>query len=167
MKKTVGLLFMLLLLSSAGATESVVLGMLVSGEVAEVRVTPGQEVAAGELLVRLDDRLFRSRVAAAEARLAAARLRRTQMAQEYERARELYERTLLSDYELQSAEVAYREAEAARREAEHALAVAQRELARTRLKAPFDARVLKVLTHVGQAVRNDFQIQPLVEVTPK
>ena len=52
------------------------LGFETAGRVAEVLVDEGDRVEAGQLLARLDDRLARARVAAAEASLASARARR-------------------------------------------------------------------------------------------
>ena len=67
------LLFMILLpLPAVAGEEPVELGVLVSGEVAEVVVKPGQRVAAGDLLVKMDERLFKARVDEARTRLAAA-----------------------------------------------------------------------------------------------
>ncbi len=166
-------LCMLMLVCLAGsalplrAAEPVTLGLLVSGQVAEVRVAEGARVKKGELLLRLDEAPFRARLREARARLRAARVEEKQMAREFERARELYDRTLLSDYELQSAEVAWLKARAALRGAERGLVEARLDLERSRLQAPFAGRVVKVRAYVGQPVRNDFRIQPLVELAPE
>jgi multidrug resistance efflux pump len=56
--------------------DQVALGFETSGRVAEVLVEEGDRVQRGQLLVRLDDRLARARVAAAEAALSSMRARR-------------------------------------------------------------------------------------------
>ena len=140
------------------------LGVLVSGEVAEVLVKQGSAVHKGQLLLKLDETLFKARVSAAEARLQADEAQLRQADRELERARELYDRTLLSDYELQEAEVAQLEAKAQRSEAWSRLVAARRDLQRTRLQAPFAGRVCRILTWPGQAVQNSQRVQPLLEL---
>jgi len=157
--------FMLLLpLPAVAGEEPVGLGVLVSGEVAEVVVKPGQRVVAGDLLVKMDERLFKARVAEARARLAAAQAALEQAGRELERAQELYERALLSDYELKEAEVSHLKARAERAAAAGRLLEAQIELEHCRLLAPFDGRVARVIAWKGLQVQNSQRIQPLVEL---
>jgi multidrug resistance efflux pump len=58
------------------ASERIDLSFEQAGRVVEVLVSEGDRVAAGQLLLRLDDRLARARVARAEAALASAEARR-------------------------------------------------------------------------------------------
>ncbi|RTZ72281.1 MAG: efflux RND transporter periplasmic adaptor subunit [Gammaproteobacteria bacterium] len=139
-------------------------GILVSGEVAEVLVKQGSAVRKGQLLLKLDETLFKARVSAAEARLQADEAQLRQAERELERARELYDRTLLSDYELQEAEVAQLEAKAERTEAWSRLVVARQDLRRARLQAPFAGRVDRVFAYPGQAVQNSQRVQQLLEL---
>jgi len=146
------------------AGNCVELGVLVSGEVAEVLVKQGQRVQKGQLLLKLDEALFRARVSAAEARFRADEAALQQAERELERARELYDRTLLSDYELQEAEVAQLQARAERAEAWSRLLAAKTDLGRARLRAPFAGRIARIVTYPGQAVQNSQQVQPLLEL---
>jgi len=55
--------------------DPVKLGFEAAGRIAEITVTEGEAVRAGQVLARLDDRFARSRVASAEANLAQAKAR--------------------------------------------------------------------------------------------
>jgi RND family efflux transporter MFP subunit len=142
--------------------QRVELGSLVSGVVSEVAVIPSQLVKRGDTLVRLDDRGFRAAVSGARATLARAESALDEARREDNRAQELYDRTLLSDHERQVAQIALVAARSSAGEAKAALVKAQLKLEHSRIKAPFDARVLAVNVAVGQAVVTRLQSQPLV-----
>lgn len=142
--------------------QRVELGTLVSGVVSEVAVRPGEAVAKGSTLLRLDDRGFRAALSGARGSLARAESQLDEARREDERAQELYDRTLLSDHERQVAQIALVDAESDAVEARTALIQAQLDLERSQIKAPFDARVLAVNAAVGQAVITTLQSQPLV-----
>ncbi len=167
------LLVGLLLLASARAdplpgvlrlAEGLPLGLLESGVIAEVAVRPGQRVERGALLLRLDGREFEARVAAARARLADAKARDAEARRELERARELYERTLLSDHERQVAANAATSARARRDRARAELRLARLARERSRLLAPFSGVVTRLRAAPGMAVRNDFAVTPLLRL---
>jgi len=138
------------------------LGTVVSGPVSGVPVVPGQSVEQGQLLVELDQRLYQARVAQARAELDRAQLRREEAGRELERARELYDRTVLSIHERTLAEIAAAEADAAYRNAQAALTEARLEQEYSRVTAPFAGLVVAVLVAPGEAVANRLQVQPLV-----
>jgi RND family efflux transporter MFP subunit len=161
------------LMASAGAAQwparlawqqQVELSTPVSGVVGEVAVTPGQRVAKGTLLLALDQRLFRSAVARAEARLAEARQLRDEAAREQERSAELFERTLLSEHDRQLAEIALARAQAAFSTAQADLTEARVHLEYSRLIAPFDAWVTTVAANVGETVVSRLQTKVLVSL---
>jgi multidrug efflux system membrane fusion protein len=129
-----------------------VMGTPASGVVSQVRVSPGQRVKAGQLLLRLDDDAARAAVAAARAGARHAQDLLDEAQREYDRARELYDRTVLSDHDLQVAEIGLRDAQARAGRARADLAEARRQLAYRRIKAPFDGRVVSVSAQPGQAV---------------
>ncbi len=138
------------------------LGLPLSGVVAEVSVQPGQRVAEGELLLKLDARLQQAQLRRAEARNAREQLAMEEAERELERAEELYARTLLSDHDLQVARLAHAEAKAARQDASSALSEARVQLDYTRLKAPFDALVLERRVEPGESVNSELGSQPLL-----
>lgn len=142
--------------------QRVELGTPVSGLVTEVAAAPGQRVEQGQVLVRLDSRLFQARLAEAQAALEEAKQRNSEAELELERTIELYERTLLSDHDRTLAEIGAAAAEAARRKAAAALSAARLELEYSQVSAPFSGLVVAVAAAPGQAVANRLQIQPLV-----
>jgi multidrug efflux system membrane fusion protein len=138
------------------------LGTTVSGLITEVRVLPGQRVEQGEVLVELDQRLYRARAERARAALDEAKQQREEAERELERAQELYDRTVLSVHELTLAQIAAAEADAALRSAQAALTEAQLEQEYSRITAPFAGLVVAVGVSPGEAVTNRLQVQPLV-----
>jgi multidrug efflux system membrane fusion protein len=145
-------------------TQRVELGMPVSGVVAEVHVAPGQTVAAGDALVSLDRRDFVDRRDRPRAEHRHAEVLLDEARREDERAAEMYDRTVLSDYERNQARIALAAAEAQLARAADELTRATLALERSRIRAPFDARVLWVDAAPGQAVVSELASRPLVVV---
>lgn len=135
----------------------------VQGVVSEVRVQPGERVAAGSVLVQLDDRGFKAKLAEARARLKSLAAIRKEARRERERAIELYDRTVLSDHELQTAINNAKQAEADYEAAGAALVQAKLDMEYSSVRAPFDALVIKVTAEQGQTIINE--LQPTVLVT--
>ena len=138
------------------------LGTTVSGPITEVRVVPGQRVEQGEVLVALDQRLYRARVERAQAALDQAKQQREEARRELERAEELYDRTVLSVHERTLAQIAAAEADAAFRTAQAALTEARLDQEYSRVIAPFTGLVVAVHASLGASVTNRLQVQPLV-----
>ncbi len=124
----------------------------VAARVARIGADVGTRVEAARVLVELDPADYRLALEQARAQAAAARSR-TELAQaRLARARRLNADKYVSDDELAALEA---EADGARAEArvrEAARAVAERELAKTRIRAPFDGVVLERMAQVGAAV---------------
>jgi multidrug efflux system membrane fusion protein len=138
------------------------LGTLVSGVVAEVKVREGQQVRAGAVLVVLDQRAFQARLNRTRAVASRAAALFAEALREEKRARELYDRGLLSDHELQQAQIGRLEAEARKAEAGEEETQARLDLERSRILAPRDGRVMEVKTWKGQPVQNALSIQTLI-----
>jgi multidrug efflux system membrane fusion protein len=153
-------------LAAADPEQAVPLGIPVSGVIGEVRVAPGDRVKRGQRLISLDPRAFKLRLEGLEATVARLRPARDERARELERAQELYDRTVLSDVELQQARYAAEMAEAALQEAESARALAALDLEYSVLRAPYDGTVQRVDVGVGQVVVNRCQAMPLLWVEP-
>ncbi len=147
---------------SAGNVRELRLGTLVSGVVADVRVRTGQQVRAGDVLVILDQREFRARLERAKALSARASALLAEARREEERALELYDRGLLSDHELQKAQIDRLEAEAHKAESMAEETRAGLDLERSTIRAPFDGRILEVNTWKGQPVQNALTIQTMI-----
>ena len=103
----------------------------VPGRMIEIKVSEGERVMAGDLLARLDDRNYAAELEAARARLELAQL-------EAERAESLFERDAAPK---QKADLAVSEMKVA----EAAFDQAEKAFEETRLRAPIDGIVAKVL----------------------
>lgn len=134
----------------------------VSGVVSQVAVNNGDEVQKGQLLFNLDPRGFNALVKKAEARVLTGKEARDEAKRELERVTEMYERTLLSDHELQLAKIALSNAEAELQAAEAERTLARLDLEYSRVQAPFDGVVLERGAEVGQTVVTRMQSVPLL-----
>lgn len=144
--------------------QRVALGTPVSGVIAEVAAVPGQRVAEGRVLLRLDSRPLQARVSGLEAEQVARSDDRDEARRELARTQELYDRTLLADHDLTLAKIALASAEAALKTAEARLMQARWELAHSQVRAPFDAWVVRRNAEPGQTVISNLQAEPLVVV---
>ena len=140
----------------------VVLSTPVSGNIAEVSVRPGDRVGNGEPLVRLDPRPFQARVQEVKAELARLQPARGEAQRELERARELYERTVLSNHELELARIALAELDAKIVAAQARLIQAELVADYSTVRAPFDGVVVDCSAEVGQTVVSRLRSVPLV-----
>jgi len=152
------------LAAEIGWLDETPLGTPLTGVIEEVRVTPGERVKAGTVLLRLDDRVFRARFEQARAELAQAEEDRAEAQRELERSQELYDRTLLSEHDLQLARIARKKAEAAYHAARTRWAKARYDLEYASVRAPFDAVVLELLVRPGETVVNAMQGRTLAVV---
>lgn len=134
----------------------------VSGVISQVAVNSGDEVQKGQTLLNLDARGFNALVKKAEARVQTGKEARDEARRELERTTEMYERTLLSDHELQLAKIALSNAEAELQAAEAERTLARLELEYSRVQAPFDGVVLERSAEVGQTVVTRMQSVPLL-----
>ncbi|WP_457668129.1 efflux RND transporter periplasmic adaptor subunit [Thiolapillus sp.] len=171
MKTIAGLVLLFSLVQTVAAQEytvnlkpgrQLILGTLVSGVVREVKVQPGQEVKQGDVLLKLDQREFQAQLRRAKALIARANSLFEEARREEERAGELYDRTLLSDHELQKARIDRLEAESRKYDAAADLMQAKLNLERSAIVAPTEGRVLEVQAWPGQPLQNSLEIQPLI-----
>ena len=165
----------------------------VSSQLLQREVEPGMTVSAGDTLLVLDDRDFkdRERTAEAELRLEESGIERDRIQleqairhrelqrEEVARHMRLGERSLLSQSSLNAAEQKLTELESRVAELTHSVDTgeqrlalkqakfdqARRDLARTRLTAPFDGKVNTVLAEVGDRITGDQTVVTLVDVS--
>lgn len=159
-------------LSAAGAQREATLRWVgrvelstpVSGVVAEVPAEVGRTVAKGAVLMRLDDRLFKAELARARAELVRLGQLRDEAKRELDRAKDLYDRTLLANHDLEMAKIGYSGAVAQHEAAKAAVTRAQLDLEYAVLRAPFDAVVLARNAEPGQTVVSRLEAVPLIVV---
>jgi multidrug efflux system membrane fusion protein len=135
-----------------------------TGLVEQVAVKPGDRVQAGQELLRLDTRSLEARLAEAGAGVQEAEARLAEAERERDRTRELYDRTLLADHELQLAHIALAEARTRLLGARAQQAELRKRLGYRILRAPWDGLVLAVTAQPGQTVLSHERPVPLLEL---
>lgn len=121
--------------------------------VESVAADVGERVAAGALLVELDDADVAANVARADAEFVALERVAADAQRELERTRELFERGARTSQELDRATTEHDTSVARRDAAQQAVAAARTALADTRLVAPFDAVVVARHVEPGDLAR--------------
>lgn len=122
-----------------------------SGVVEQLLAEEGDRVAAGQVLLHLEDDEYRHRVTLAEVDLEQQRLR-------FERAEKMLKEGLTSTEAFETAQRDLRSAEAA-------LELAELELSYTHVRAPFTGRVVRRLVDPGQTVSNGTPLFTLVDMS--
>ncbi len=167
-----GLILLLAILPAAAAelpahlawVQRAELSTPVSGSVARVLVEPGQRVAKGVVLLQLDARGYQARLAEAQAALTSATRDQAEAAKELERAKELYDRTVLSNHDLEVAHIGADKAAAALEKAKARLTEAQMNLDYSAIRAPFDAWVVARQVEPGETVASQLAPRTLLVV---
>ncbi len=139
-------------IATLAPVQGVVLGAEISGAVTRVAVENGAAVAAGDLLIQLDDAVERAQLGAAEARLAIAKL-------DADRASELRSKDTISQAALDTAAAQLRQAQAE-------AAALKATVDKKSIRAPFAGRVGIRLVNVGQYVSPGMALLPLQSLDP-
>lgn len=126
----------------------------VNGIVKNVSVNSGQIVKKGQVLVELDTRIFRANLRQAKAKVNGLKAHYDEIKRELDRAQELYDRTVLSDHDLQVAKNNEVIAKSSLVESKARYTQVMIDLEYASLVAPFDAIVLKRNAEVGLAIFN-------------
>ena len=126
------------------------LGPLVGGTVISTHGEVGDRVAGGSELMRIDPVPYEYKVAAAQARVEAARVNHESNRQQYERQQELYDIGSLSTVELEESSYASIRADSAYRLAQAELDLARYNLDKTSTRVPFDAWIIDKQVFAGQ-----------------
>ena len=140
------------------------LGTTVNGKIVQVNVVAGDRVKKGEALVELDGRYFSLGMAQAKADMQSKKLLLEEAQREQDRAAELFDRTVLSEFDRQKADNELAAAEAAYQAAKSAYQTAQLDLEYSKVRAPYDSIVLNVPARPGEVVVNTTEPRVLVEV---
>jgi len=142
----------------------VAVGSRASGVLRALHVTIGDAVQAGQLLAELDAVEFETQVLRAEAMQMSAVAERAWADAEFERVRQLEERSAASGAELAAAQRARDTALAREREADAALAAARVQLDYTKIRAPISGVVATVSTQEGETVAASFAAPTFVTI---
>jgi RND family efflux transporter MFP subunit len=142
----------------------VALSPLVKGYISEVNVYPGDKVKKGDILMRLSPDVFQAKIDHFIALLKSNKSILDEAKRELNRSKELYERTLLSDHDLQTDKNAYVLASANHTSTLTQLKSARIELEYSINRAPFNALVIQRDAEMGQSVFPDFQPKPFIVI---
>ena len=123
-----------------------------SGEILEIGADTGDTVNRGALLVRIDPRTPRNRLAQAEAQLNAAHAERSTALGQLQRGRTLLASQWINQAEFDQLELAVANAEAAVVETRVDVENAQIALEDTEVRAPSDGTILTKLVERGQVI---------------
>lgn len=138
------------------------LGTPVSGVVERIPAKVGERVKEGAGLVFLDQRRFNAEVDKAQAEMGRLKRVLAEAEKELGRAKELYDRTLLSNHDLELTNIEYATARAKFSAAKAALVDARLNLEYSAVRAPFAAVVLHISAEKGQSVVSRLEASPLV-----
>jgi len=123
-----------------------------SGEIIEVRVEDGDQVARGQLLARVDPRIPRNAVTQAEADSVVARATLANAESRLQRAEQLHIAQAITLEELESARLARAGAFASMIRTERALEDARTALEQTEVRAPSNGVILGRMVELGSVI---------------
>lgn len=171
--KTIAL-FLLLVQATSGFAEEiqgtlvwgqrVMLGFPVTGVISELNVQAGSMVKQKQLLAKLDAVPFTSRVKKAQSAIDKLEPMIFDAQQDYDQAQELYDRTVLSEVELQKTEVKLKGLKAEQAMAKADLELMQWQQKQSQLFAPFDAIVIQSNLAQGMVVSEENQSELRIEL---
>jgi RND family efflux transporter MFP subunit len=143
------------------------LSFLISGQISERLAQAGQQVEAGDVLLRLDPRDIRQQLAAAQANVAAAHAQAENAEANRDRLKSLSQQGMVPAQAFEDARAQARAARQSAKAAEAALAQANSANEYGELKAPADGVLLEVSGEVGQVVTAGVAVATLAYDGPR
>jgi RND family efflux transporter MFP subunit len=149
------------------AAQKSTLSAQVSGRVETINFDVDDFVNAGDLILRIRDTEYLARVQKAEATLAEARVSVNDAQREFERARDLVAKKVISQSRFDGIEATYEAASARVKASEAGVAEAQEQLDNTVIRAPYSGVVVErhielgETTNIGQPVMTGFSLENL------
>ncbi|WP_455205897.1 efflux RND transporter periplasmic adaptor subunit [Kaarinaea lacus] len=136
----------------------------VSGVVAKVAVQVGDRVNKGDVLLQLDNAVIQSKAEEAKARTAYLERVHAEAQRELDRNIELYDRTVLSDHELENAHIAFADAEFKLKTAYADREQADFDLRHSIISAPFNGVVISRNANEGETIISEQSAPVLIEL---
>ena len=136
----------------------------VNGIVQKVFSQTGKIAAKGEVLVQLDPRAFKADLKYAKAKFKNTNEQSLEAQRELDRQLDMYDRSMLSDHELQIAKNNFTAAQSNYLQAQAALTKAKLNLEYSAIRAPFNAIVINFSAIKGQVVASEITPPILVVV---
>jgi len=145
-------------------SKRVELSTQVNGLVQKVYALTGNVVAKGEVLIQLDPRSFKADLKFAKAKLKNDDQQAQEAKREMERQADMYDRSMLSERDLQLAKNNLTAAQSQYIQAQSSLTKAKLNLEYSAIRAPFNAIVINTLAVKGQVVASQMNPPVLVIV---
>ena len=147
-----------------GWSKRVELSTPVNGVVQNVFTRSGKIVAKGEVLIQLDPRVFKADLKYAKDYFKNTNSQSLEAKRELDRQRDMYDRTMLSDHDLQVAKNNFTAAQSQYHQAQASLIKAKLNLENSAVRAPFNAVVISTAAVKGQVVASEVTPPVLVVV---
>lgn len=129
---------------------TVLIAAKVSGYIKTVPATDGLKVKKDELLVQIDARDFKAALSATQSEVLSLEARKNDAEKNYSRIKELFNKSVVSQQQFDSAKATYNEIKAKYDSAVSRATQAEINLENTEIKAPSDGIVAKVGAEIGQ-----------------
>jgi membrane fusion protein, multidrug efflux system len=126
----------------------------IGATIVAVNAEPGQQVARGAVLARLDDTSIRDAYESSQSAVTSAELNQQIAGKELERANALVQAGAIAERDVETARLAQTSATSQLADAKSRLASAQKQLARTILRAPFSGVVSERPVSLGDVVQS-------------
>lgn len=138
----------------------------ISAEIIKIHVKEGALVQRGQLLAELDRERYSAQTEEAESRVMAAQATLKKAESDYSRAKDLFDKNLNSQADLDVAEASKMSAQSSLQQAQAFLKQATDDLAKTRLSSPISGTVTKLFKEEGEIVLgSQFQADPIMTVS--
>ncbi len=138
----------------------------ISAEIIKIHVKEGDKVTKGQVLVDLDRQRYEAAAEQAESQLTSAQASLKKAQADFSRIKDLFDRKLSSQADLDAAVATRMSAESEVQQAKAYLKQANDDLNKTRLTAPIDGTVSKLFKEEGEiAVGSQFQADPIMTVS--
>ena len=146
--------------------EKAVLAAEVGGALAQVFADMGDQVAAGQVLARIDPREYQLRVDSAQAQLEQVQARLANAQANFQRMSELNRQHLVAAQQFDQSSAEMRVAQADADAAEKQLGIARKKLNDTFIRAPFAGSVQKRTVSLGEHVGEGMPLYELIATDP-
>jgi RND family efflux transporter MFP subunit len=134
------------------ARQTAMVSAQVSGYVSDLRVSPGDRVKAGQVLLRIDTKELAEQEAQAKAALDGAKATLADAKKNFDRYTPLFESQAISGEQYENIRTKYKEAQAAEQVAEAALRESNQKLSYSKVRSPFDGIVGDRSINLGDLV---------------
>lgn len=137
----------------------------VSGEVVYLAVRDGQRVKKNDVLLKIKPDYYAARRDQMAAGVASSTASLNRVRSDYNRVRDLFEKKLVSDAELEQSKTAYEISKAQYDQAKAALNQAEEDLMKTTIHAPMEGTVTQLKVETGERVLGTSQFQGTAVMT--